>query len=195
LFKSQYFDYDWICGAPTLAVDRVVVPVFLLGLMLVIFGGLNLYKDLQWVTRVKRNSFLLKRVGRVHLFLNEQISVPFSCWWPGHIGIVIPTTFVLKPDDFRIAVKHELQHHRHGDTYWVYVMWGLKLFYLLNPEIYFRTKWISELQEFACDEALVDQNKVESQAYAHCLVAVAIWLDLGFSATDCSVSDSAKEVS
>ncbi len=70
-------------------------------------------------------------------------------------------------------MAHELQHHRHHDTQWVYAMWCLRLICIVNPAIHLWNRWLSEIQEFACDETLVDQNKVESQAYARCLVEVA----------------------
>jgi beta-lactamase regulating signal transducer with metallopeptidase domain len=44
---------------------------------------------------------------------------------------------------------------------------------VLNPAIYFWNRWIYEIQEFACDEALIGRRRVNSQAYARCLVEVA----------------------
>jgi hypothetical protein len=123
--------------------------------------------------KTKRKSFLIKQVGRVRILINDEIQVPFSYWLPGQANIVIPSDLVGRREDYKMAIAHEIQHHRHGDTRWVYVMWGLKLVCIINPAIHFWNRWISEIQEFACDETLVDQNKVESQAYARCLVEVA----------------------
>jgi hypothetical protein len=75
--------------------------------------------------------------------------------------------------DYRIALAHEIQHHRQRDTLWVYIVWLLRLVCVWNPVIHVWSRWISEIQEFACDEALVDRNKVNSQNYARCLIEVA----------------------
>lgn len=122
---------------------------------------------------LKRKSFLVRRVGRVRIFVSDRVRVPFSYWLPFSANIVLPTLLIERAPESRMAIAHELQHHRHGDTRWVYVVFALKFVCFLNPAIYFWSRWISEIQEFACDETLVDQKKVESQAYARCLVEVA----------------------
>jgi beta-lactamase regulating signal transducer with metallopeptidase domain len=141
-------------------------------LFLVLLGALKLAVDLRQVLRVRDGSFLLKRWGRVQILVAPHIQVPFSFWLPRKMYVVIPESLV-GSSYFRTAVLHELQHHRQLDTKWVYLLWGLRLFFFPNPVIHFWDQWISEVQEFACDEALVDQKKVESQAYASCLVQVA----------------------
>lgn len=78
-----------------------------------------------------------------------------------------------RTEQLQISIAHELQHHRQGDTKWVYVLFIVKWLCLANPFIHLWIRKISEIQEFACDETLVDQKKVESQAYARCLVEVA----------------------
>lgn len=144
-----------------------------LGLGVLILGMLAMVRDLRVLSRIKRESFIFRKIGRVRILINDHISVPFSFWLPGQAHIVMPTSIVPRMSDFRMAIAHELQHHRHGDTRWVYVLWGMKLICMANPAIHLWSRWISEVQEFACDETLVDHKKVESQAYARCLVEVA----------------------
>lgn len=160
-------------GTSTVQAEQVTVVWMILGFILFVCGGLFISHDLRTLLKIKRRSFLLRRVGNVRVLLNDDIHVPFSYWLPGQANVVIPTALAERHEDFKMAIAHELQHHRHGDTRWVYAMWGLKLVCIINPAIYFWNKWIAEIQEFACDETLVDQNKVESQAYARCLVEVA----------------------
>ena len=141
-------------------------------LVLVLLGALKLAVDLRQVLRVRDGAYLLKVWGRVQILVAPHIQVPFSFWLPSKMYVVIPQSLV-GSSHFRTAVLHELQHHRQRDTKWVYLLWGLRLFFFPNPLIHFWDQWISEVQEFACDEALVDQKKVESLAYASCLVQVA----------------------
>jgi soluble lytic murein transglycosylase-like protein len=42
-----------------------------------------------------------------------------------------------------------------------------------NPLVHFWLQWISEVQEFACDEAMVDRKQADPQVYARCLAEAA----------------------
>ena len=171
--KGGYLSLPTPMGTSTLQADHVAVTWAFLGAALFFLGVLFISRDLRVLLRTKRNSFLVRRIGSVRILVNDDIQVPFSYWLPGQANIVVPSDLVDRREDYKMAIAHEIQHHRHGDTRWVYVMWGLKLVCIINPAIHFWNRWISEIQEFACDETLVDQNKVESQAYARCLVRVA----------------------
>lgn len=171
--KGGYLSLPTPMGTSTLQADQVAITWGILGAMLLILGGLFIGRDLRVLFKTKKNSFLVRRLGRVRILVSDAIQVPFSYWLPGQANIVVPSSLVERREDYKMAIAHELQHHRHGDTRWVYVMWGMRLICIINPAIHFWNRWISEIQEFACDETLVDQNKVESQAYARCLVEVA----------------------
>ncbi len=160
-------------GISTLEADRVALVWTLLAAILFIFGGRRMHSDFRLLLKLQRDSYLVKRVGHVRISVNDSIHVPFSYWLPKRAQIVLPTSMLSRHEEYRMAIAHEIQHHRHGDTRWVYVVWALKLICVLNPAIHLWNRWLNEIQEFACDETLVDQNKVESQAYARCLVEVA----------------------
>lgn len=134
-------------------------------------GILTMIRDLRNLRKIRRTSLLLRRIGKVQILLSEESRIPFSYWLPGQANVVLSGN--LHPRDYRLTIAHELQHHRQGDTRWIYLLWALKLVNPFNPAIYFWTKWISEIQEFACDETLVDHKKVESRQYARCLFEVA----------------------
>jgi membrane-bound lytic murein transglycosylase D len=171
--RGGYLSLPTPMGTSVLQADEVATIWMLLGLILLIFGGVFLGRDLWSLFKIKRSSFLIRKIGSVRILIGGSIAVPFSYWIPGQANIVVPLSFLTRPEDFKIAIAHEIQHHRQADTKWVYVMWGLKLICIINPFVYLWNRWISEIQEFACDETLVDQNKVESQAYIRCLVEVA----------------------
>lgn len=171
--KGGYLILPTPMGPSTLQADQVAVTWSILGLALLLFGGVYFAKNQRVLINIKRRSFPVRELGKVRILVNDEIQVPFSYWLPGQANVVLPSTFLARRQEFKMAMAHEIQHHRHGDTRWVYVMWGLKLVCIINPAIYLWNRWISEIQEFACDETLVDQNKVESQAYARCLVEVA----------------------
>jgi membrane-bound lytic murein transglycosylase D len=140
--------------------------LFLIAMFLVI-------KDLMILFKIKKNSFLIRKIGPVSIMTNANISVPFSFWIPFKALILIPSHLLQHTNDYRISVFHELQHQRQKDTQWVYLIWFLKVICFFNPIIHLWNRKITETQEFACDETLVDQGKVDSQSYARCLVKVA----------------------
>jgi membrane-bound lytic murein transglycosylase D len=171
--KGGYLSLPTPIGTSTLQADQVAVTWAILGAVLLLLGGLFITRDLRLLLKIRRHSFLVRRIGKVRVLVNDDIRVPFSYWLPGQANVILPSAFVGRREEYKIAIAHEIQHHRHGDTRWVYIIWGLKWVCIINPAIHLWNRWISEIQEFACDETLVDQNKVESQAYARCLVEVA----------------------
>lgn len=140
---------------------------------LIAIGFFLLGRDLIRLHRISRRSFLLRKTGRVRVFASEEVRVPFSYWLPWCACVVMPSGLIERPLDYKIALAHELQHHRRGDTQWIFVLWGLRLICVFNPAIHFWSRWIMEIQEFACDEALIGQRRFKSQAYARCLIEVA----------------------
>lgn len=162
-----------VSGNPvTLRSQDVVSAWAWIGAILFIFGGAFLFKDLVLLLRIRRSSHLFKKIGHVSIFLNDHIQVPFS-YFSLRANVVVPSHMLGKLSDFKIALSHELQHHRQKDTLWVYILWALKIICVANPFVHLWMRDISEIQEFACDEALIGRKKVESQSYARCLLEVA----------------------
>lgn len=136
------------------------------------FGGAKLLRDLFRLRRLRRRSFAVRKIGRVEVLVSESMTVPFSFWW-GQSYVVVPSWMLRRYADFRIAVGHELQHHRQGDTRWIYVFWLIRSLCFFNPLIHLWNRRLSEVQEFSCDEAMVDHGKTSSLEYARCLMKVA----------------------
>jgi membrane-bound lytic murein transglycosylase D len=146
------------------SINSILIVVFL-------FGSLKLTRDLYRLTKIKTKSFQVKRVGRVAIYASETIHTPFSHWIPFKASVTVPTSML--GTDWRIAVLHELQHHRQNDTQWVYALWFFRTVCFWNPAIYLWSYLISEIQELACDESLVGRSKISPQVYASCLIRVA----------------------
>lgn len=142
-------------------------------MMLLVAGCFYFLRDLRRLLKIQRASHVVRKVGRVEIFVNDEISVPFSFRSLQIANVVIPSHLLSKPCDYRMAIQHELQHHRQGDTKMVYALWFLRLTCVANPFVHLWARDLSEIQEFACDETLVDLKKVDSHAYARCLFEVA----------------------
>jgi len=166
--------------AIALGSQKVFLNGDLLSLLCIVFGlsilgvGVTVFvREIRGLFRLRKNSYLLRRIGRVAIYAHDQVSVPFSYWLPGQRGIMIPSPMIAHPLHFRISIAHELQHHRQGDVRWIYVMLALRWVCVLNPFMYLWFRKLEDLQEFACDEALLGRSKVKSLTYARCLVEVA----------------------
>ena len=154
-------------------IDRLgaaVVLLFVIGLLAVC---VRLGMDLIALRNVIKHSFVMKRCGAVKILVSDRVSVPLSFWWPGHYFVVVSARLVPHMPEFRIAVLHEIQHHRQHDTKWLHVFQVMRGLFFWNPAAHFLERCVADLQEFACDEALAGHRGVSPQAYSRCLLWVA----------------------
>ncbi len=147
--------------------------------VILICGLIKISTDVRRLFKIKQMSYLIRKCRNISIYANDEIKIPFSYWLPGKACIIVPTGLAAKKSDLKITIYHELQHHRNGDTKWLYFIWLLRSLCILNPCVHLWSRLISELQEFACDEVLVDRKNIDSQEYASCLFEAAR------SASDC----------
>ena len=168
-----YLDLPGFTGAKSIDPDKVNIAAISFISSLLLMGLIKIAYDLYRLFMIRSKSYLIRRLGSVSIYANDMINVPFSYWLPGTANIIIPTDMLKRRSDYRIILLHEFQHHRNGDTKWIYFLWFLKSICIFNPFIHLWDHLISELQEFTCDEVLVDRKKIDSQAYARCLFKAA----------------------
>jgi membrane-bound lytic murein transglycosylase D len=125
------------------------------------------------IQRIARESALVARAGSLSILATDDVSVPFSFWTPRSSLIVVPSALIVRASDLRLAIRHEGQHHRNGDTRLIYASELLKGAFFLNPAVHALCRMIHELQEFACDEAVADRRNVSARGYCDCLLWVA----------------------
>lgn len=168
-----YLSLPGLAGGDSLGAGNIKLAGIILISVLLIAGAGKISHDLYRLFIIRKGSYLIRRYRSVYIFANDWIKVPFSYWLPGQANIVIPTGLLGKGPYYRVALYHEFQHHRNGDTKWVYVIWFLRSICIFNPCIHLWNRMICELQEFACDEALIDSKRIDSQLYARCLFETA----------------------
>jgi membrane-bound lytic murein transglycosylase D len=151
------------------------VMLFIFGVLAGAFtvGVLFAARDLIRLLRLTRRAYHLRRVGRVRVLVSEETGMPFSFRIWRRAYIVLPLTLMTEPEAFRLAAGHELQHHRQGDTAWVYALFAIKSISFWNPLVQAWMAWTGDVQELACDEALLNRGKAGPHAYARCLIEVA----------------------
>lgn len=150
----------------------------LLLLLLLIFSGnlIYLFKFIQSIRRVRdllEKSISVRKIGSVRIAVSDTTQIPFSVNYLGRSWVIIPSYLLKRTRDFRIASRHEIQHHRSRDTLWAWVIEWLICFFYFNPVIFYWKEKITEYQEFSCDETLLGRRRVDSHEYGSCLVRVA----------------------
>lgn len=133
----------------------------------------NFLRKVFKLQRELRTLPIIKKIGKVIIVASQEHSIGFSTWSPSRALVAIPFSSLENRSDYRMTVSHELQHHRNGDTRWLYLTEVLKILFFWNPGIYGFDKKLSHFQEFACDEYLIGHRKLSPQAYGSCLLRAA----------------------
>jgi hypothetical protein len=147
--------------------------LFFLFLMLGFLIFIQFLCNLQKLNKITRESLLLKKYNTVRILVSSQTSAPFSFWFPFRSCVVLPEIMILDTEKRHLAIAHEIQHHRQGDTKFLHIISLLKILCFWNPFIYLLERKLSQIQEFACDEALCGHRGFSSLAYCRCLLWVA----------------------
>jgi len=155
--------------------SKPAILKLLLLLLTLGFGlmSLRLLKNLRHLKNIITDSSMIRKIGKVVIFVSDSVTIPLSTLIGRHAVILVPPNIVSNSKDLRIAIRHELQHHRQWDTAWAIHIEFLICAFYANPAIYFWKRQIIELQEFSCDEALIGRRGVLSQDYGGCLIRVA----------------------
>lgn len=160
-------------AAASVALDRislVLAGVFIVGLAL---GLARIAYGVVATRRVLADAQLIRHSGSLYVLASEAIAVPFSFWMPGRYFIAVPSSLLVDSGDLRVALRHEAQHHRQGDTRMLYALQLLLGLCFWNPALHALVRCLRELQEFACDEALLEKRGVAAQPYCACLLRIA----------------------
>jgi|GEM_PF-643892 len=145
-----------------------LIAFTLLG-VLMLFPLVRMGRDLFRLKRIVRGSHILRQIGKIRILLNDDLAVPFSFRGLNWKYVVLPTNLLEKSRDLRISIFHEIQHHRQGDTKFVYLLFFVRHLFFMNPMVHQWNRKILALQEFSCDEAVVGRTSVNSQDYTSCL--------------------------
>jgi hypothetical protein len=147
----------------------------LLAVLLAVALLMALRTTLQYreLAAILRSAVVLRQHRRAVIVVSDCIAVPFSLRTLRSRWVVLPNHLLGNRKDLRFAVSHELQHHRQGDTTWGWVSRALSIVFWPNPVVHLWRRWHYDVQELACDEALLERPGFEAAEYARCLLNVA----------------------
>ncbi|MCW8450350.1 M56 family metallopeptidase [Legionella quinlivanii] len=113
-----------------------------------------------------------RSAGRLRVKVSDQCHIPFSVNLFGKAYIVLPVSLLSTPKYAKIAIAHEGQHHRNGDCVWAYIVEVLRIIFFANPGMAQWQRILSDLQECACDEKVVNRRNILALDYGRCLFHV-----------------------
>ncbi len=157
-------------ATPDLSVNQLIITAYAI---LICFGFFRFFLNIFRIKQFLKNSQIIKKYKNVRIALSEEIAVPFSVLAGRTAWVVIPSSMLFDRKDFFIALNHELQHHKQKDTAWILFMELTGIVLFINPAFYLWKQLFSELQEFSCDEALINGQRISLHDYGDCLVRVA----------------------
>jgi membrane-bound lytic murein transglycosylase D len=197
---------DEVAGAPALvhlaagSGGPMTLPVpWTAALAWLVFAGgaywlARLMVDAWRMTRLADAAVPIRRHGRVELRVSDRICVPLSFWRPGCSIMLVPAALLERPRSARLAVRHEAQHHRQGDTRAVYLLQALRALFFWNPAAHWLVRQLLDLQEMACDDAILRRHRGVAEDYYHCLFWVASSVGRPASALACGMSSRGRRL-
>lgn len=139
----------------------------------VLLQGHRVWRQLVQLRQIVSNATPWKKIHGIELRVSSAITTPFSTRALGSRQIVLPADLLTSPRNLQLAVKHELQHVRNHDLEWVILLEAVKALCSWNPAAWLWHNEFDCLQEFACDEVLVNERQVSREGYGYCLLEVA----------------------
>lgn len=122
------------------------------------------------LVRMVRRTRVVRRIGRVEVRVG-CVPTPFAARVPGRRWVVLDRVTWAHRADRTVAVRHELQHHRHGDAGWAWAWVVLGAVCAPNPAAAWLMRRVRVLDELACDAALI--RTLDAHTYAETLLRAA----------------------
>lgn len=126
-------------------------------------------RDIFSLHKLTKEAYCRHKINNIAILFSNQTKTPF-CWSLFSHHIIVPMEWLEKRNFLQLVIRHELQHLRQQDTYWLYWIAIFKISCFWNPFVKQWSHWFEELQEYACDEALVLKKQTSRMVYAECLL-------------------------
>ena len=109
----------------------------------------------------------------MRLAAGPQHSIPFAARAGGLAYIVVPIDLLADPARLRLVIAHEAQHHRRGDLLAARGYAWLRVLFFWAPLVGRWERAVAELQDLACDRAVLRRRWVSARDYGRCLLWAA----------------------
>lgn len=159
--------------SPSVSINNIENLFLLLIFLSLAVSLFKVSKEIKKIRIIIDGANLFRSIGKVKIAFSDSVTIPISMRSLNTAWVLMPSCFLTDAGKTKMAILHELQHHRQGDTLWLYVFLIMKTLIGVNPACLLWQNLMFEVQELKVDERLVDQGKVKSGEYARCLIEVA----------------------
>jgi membrane-bound lytic murein transglycosylase D len=161
-------------SSPEISMLRALGYGLLAGTLLgiIFYLGRLLHQQISW-SRILEEEPLVKEIGRVRVVASNRTTVPYSVRANRKAYVVVPMHLLGERRDLLLSVHHEIQHHRQRDTVWAGWLESVRALCWVNPAAGWLVDLMGELQEFACDEAVLCRKAITPKEYGLCLIRAA----------------------
>ena len=133
---------------------------------------LHIIKDLVVIRSILKKTIIIKSFKNIRLYMSQDLKSPCSLWIPGSYIALFPEHVMVDKTLFSHALSHELQHHRQGDTQFLYFLELFKSLFYINPFTHLWIKRLYQSREIKCDMEVLKRKKYNNYAYGNTLVDV-----------------------
>lgn len=148
------------------------ISIFALFFVGITYRTYKIYHNINKTKSIIHSSHLYKKYKKITIKISDQCIIPFSVRFMRSSYIILPLSILHSSINTKLAIAHEGQHHRQGDCLWIYLIEFLRIIFWFNPFLNTWYKNFHELQELACDEAVIGKDTVSAHDYGSCLFTV-----------------------
>lgn len=173
-------EFQNVIGAKSSFIEQILHPNHSSSLLFTALMGaafayfvFRLARSVFGLASILANSYVIHKIGRVHIVASDQVNVPFTTLGLRNYYVVVPIAMLSHAEQMRIAIAHEIQHIRHGDVAWEYIWSVLHPLLFWNPAFLMFRKRLNILRELICDAALLQRTSFSKRRYCETLISVA----------------------
>ncbi len=107
----------------------------------------------------------------IAVLMDPSATAPFAALLPQGRVVVLDAATAMSAQDARLALHHETQHHAQGDPAFAWIWLGVRAAFGWNPAVGAWARLAAELEEQACDAAVVARSDVSPRAYGALLLS------------------------
>lgn len=152
-----------------ISLDQVLLCLAFIGFL---FWLISMYRDFSLIRKMIKSSVLIKKYGEIKLYLCPDLKIPCSFWFPKNYIALFSEKVLLDKKLFAHALSHELQHHRQGDTKYIFLMEIFKAIFYINPFTHLWINRIYENRELKCDMEVLRRKGYKVNEYGNTLIDV-----------------------
>lgn len=111
--------------------------------------------------------------GKVEVRECRSVDIPMLIGF-GRPLVLVPHGFAKEhPDEYRMAVEHEVAHWRRHDLAWAWLTYAAKAIFFFHPLISLAVKELTVATEAACDETAIQKSSASRKAYGLLLIKLS----------------------